>query len=281
MQARLVRRLFRRLRQQIRYGRLSLQGMPILFANSFPKSGTHLLTQILQAFTELGPAVDSGLPAVVMYEGDVGRLRSEDEIRADLRRFLPGDIGYGHLHHLPAVAEILTTSPFATVFILRDPRDVAVSHVHYVTEMEPRHAHHHYFADELATFDERLSATITGVAHASPPLPSLAERLAPYLGWLEEPNILTLRYEELMNDRQSALAGILRKAVQHGFPLAQSIEDAVYVLESHIHPYRSPTFRKGRIGGWREAFTPEHKRLFKEYGAGILERLGYERDANW
>lgn len=281
LKARLVRRFLRRLRQQMRYGRLSLQGLPILFANSFPKSGTHLLTQILQAFAELGPAVDSGLPAVVMYAGDVGRLRSEGEIIADLKRFLPGDIGYGHLHPLPAITQILASPPFATYFILRDPRDVAVSHVHYVTEMEPRHAHHAYFAHELSTFEERLAATITGAPQANPPLPSLADRLAPYLKWLEEPNVLTVRYEDLWTDRHSMLGAILRKAVLQGFPLSQSIEEAIHVLESHIQPERSPTFRKGGSGGWRQVFTPYHKQLFKESCTGILERLGYEEDENW
>lgn len=281
LQARLVRRLLRRLRQQIRYSRFSLQGMPILFANSFPKSGTHLLTQVLQAFKELGPAVDSGLPAVVMYEGDGGRLRSEAEIIADLKRFLPGDIGYGHLHAFAQAVEILAEPPFTTYFILRDPRDVAVSHVHYVTEMEPRHAHHRLFAYEFSTFEERLAATITGVPLADPPLPGLADRLRPYLGWLDNPQVLTLQYEAFFGDRQSVLRAILGHAMRRGFPLSQSLEEAIRVLERHIQPQRSPTFRKGGAGGWREAFTPHHKRLFKEYCPGFVTRLGYEKDEDW
>ncbi|MCX8063210.1 MAG: sulfotransferase domain-containing protein [Anaerolineales bacterium] len=279
--ARLLRRFFRRLRQQARYARLSLQGTPILFANSFPKSGTHLLTQVLQAFQKIGPAVDSGLPAVVMYEGDVGRLRSDEEIITELKRFLPGDIGYGHIHHTSSPAKILSSPPFVTYFILRDPRDVAVSHVYYVTQMEPRHAHHHYFANELSTFEERLAATISGASHANPPLPGLADRLAPYLGWLDEPNVLTLRYEDLLLDRKSALRQILEHALRWGFPLSKSLEDAIHILESSIRPQHSPTFRKGEVGGWRRAFTPSHKLLFKEHCRGILEVLGYERDETW
>jgi len=27
---------------------------------------------------------------------------------------------------------------------------------------------------------------------------------------------------------------------------------------------KSPTFRKGLVGGWRDVFTPEHVRLFNE-----------------
>ncbi|MCS6906973.1 MAG: sulfotransferase domain-containing protein [Anaerolineales bacterium] len=279
--ARLLRRLLRRLRQQMRYARLSLQGLPILFANSFPKSGTHLLTQVLQAFQEIGPAVDSGLPAVVMYEGDVGRLRSDEEITAELKRFLPGDIGYGHVHSTSLAAMTLSSPPFATYFILRDPRDVAVSHVYYVTELEPRHVHHRYFAQELSSFEERLAATIRGVYDIQPPLPGLALRLAPYLGWLEDASVLTLRYEDFFQDRQTTLRAILEHAVKRGFPLYRSFEEAVQILESHIRPQRSPTFRKGGTGGWREVFTPRHKQLFKEYCAGIVEALGYEEDENW
>ncbi|PWH16907.1 MAG: hypothetical protein DDG59_08695 [Anaerolineae bacterium] len=281
MQARLVRRFLRRLRQQIRYRRFSLQGIPILFANSFPKSGTHLLTQVLQAFAEIGPAVDSGLAAVVMYEGDAGRLRSEVEIIADLKRFLPGDIGYGHVHAFPEAVKLLSSPLYATYFILRDPRDVAISHVHYVTEMEPRHAHHHLFAHELSTFEERLAATISGVAHAQPPLPSLAERLKPYLEWCKEPNVLTIRYEAFFENRPAVLQQILEQALGRGFRLSHTVEDALRVLESHIQPQRSPTFRKGGAGGWRQAFTPRHKELFKEYCPGILVELGYEKDENW
>jgi len=281
LKARLARRLLRRLRQQIRYARFSLRGLPILFANSFPKSGTHLLTQVLQAFTEIGPAVDSGLPAVVMYEGDSGRLRSEAEIIADLKRFLPGDIGYGHLHAFSQAVEILAAPPFATYFILRDPRDVAISHVHYVTEMEPRHAHYRLFAYEFSTFEERLAATITGVPWADPPLPGLADRFRPYLGWLNNPHVLTLQYEAFFADRQSILRAILEHAIKRGFPLSQDLEGAIRVLASHIQPQRSPTFRKGGAGGWREAFTPQHKKLFKEYCPDIVALLGYEKDDNW
>ena len=38
----------------------------------------------------------------------------------------------------------------AAYFILRDPRDVVVSHVHYITEMEPNHIHHRYYTEDAA-----------------------------------------------------------------------------------------------------------------------------------
>lgn len=41
------------------------------------------------------------------------------------------------------------------------------------------------------------------------------------------------------------------------------------------------TFRKGKIGAWREKFTPEQRLLFKEKNQKLLEKLGYEINDNW
>ena len=41
------------------------------------------------------------------------------------------------------------------------------------------------------------------------------------------------------------------------------------------------TFREGKIGAWKNYFTPEHKKLFKLYGGEMLIKLGYEKDLNW
>jgi hypothetical protein len=279
--ARLARRLLRRWGQQIRYRRLSLDGVPALFANSFPKSGTHLLTQVLEAFTCLGPAVNSGLPAVVTYEGRGGRERASAEILADLARFQPGDIGYGHLHARPEVMAALSQPGFAAYFILRDPRDVVVSHVHYVTEMEPDHALHAYYTRELHTFEERLTASITGLPGLDFSFPDIAARFAPYLGWLKCAPLLCLQYEALLHDRPAALQRIVRHAARRGFPLACPPEQAVERLGQAIQPSRSPTFRQGGSGGWRSKFTPQHTAIFKEIAGDLLIRLGYETGLDW
>jgi hypothetical protein len=288
--ARLVRRALRRLKQMLRCRRLGLAGVPVLFANSFPKSGTHLLTQVLEGFPRLGPAVVSGLPAVVTFEGDTGRARAEEEIFRDLRRLLPGDIAYGHLHALPAVTRFLSQPGFAAYFILRDPRDVAVSHVHYVTDMEPNHIHHRYYNELLSSFDERLRTSILGFDATDPrlpaelrdvPFPDIRARFAPYLGWLDCPEVLVLRYEEFITDREASLGRVFDHAKARGFPSDYGRKEAVRILGESLDPQRSPTFRQGKTGGWREKFTEEHRQLFKMTAGDLLVRLGYERNNEW
>ncbi len=281
LQIRLARRSLRRLLQRIRYRRVSLQEVPVLFANSFPKSGTHLLTQVLQGFTRIGPAVESGLPAVVTYEGDTGRPRPAGEILADLSRLGPGDIAYGHLHALPEVAAFLGQDHIVTYFILRDPRDVVVSHVHYVTDMEPNHIHHRYYQEELHTFDERLRASILGRPGSAVPFPDIRQRFEPYMGWLARGEVLTLRFEDFILRRDATLECVLDHAIRGGFPLSCERSAALQRLAESIDPRRSPTFRSGKVGGWQAQFSPENKRLFKEVAGDLLVRLGYERDDNW
>lgn len=285
LSVRLIRRAARRAWKTARHG--SLSASPVFFANSFPKSGTHLLTQVMHGFARFGPAVDSGLPAVVTFDGFTGRQRGAEEIMADLRRFLPGDIGYGHVHAFPQAVEWFCQPGVAAYFILRDPRDVVVSHVHYVAEMAPSHIHHRYYHDVLQTFDERLRASICGVpveelARAGDgkpvyePLPDIRARFSPYLGWLEHPEVLILRYEDFIRERSMALGRVLDHAASRGFQPAVSRQEALHILEESIDPARSPTFRSGMIGGWRKSFTAEHSALFADIAGDLLSSLGYE-----
>jgi hypothetical protein len=250
----------------------------MLFANSFPKSGTHLLTQVLKGFARIGPAVDSGLPAIVTFEGDTGRQRSEVEILGDLQRLLPSDIGYGHVHALPEAVAFLCRDGVAAYFILRDPRDVVVSHAHYLTDMKADHIHHHYFQEMLQDFNQRLQASIEGVSGV---LPNVRERFGPYMEWLEHPEVLVLRFEDFILARQETIGQVFDHAVGRGFQAACGRETGVQILESSIDPTRSPTFRSGKVGGWRQSFTQQHTQLFKEVAGDLLVHLGYERDNDW
>ena len=288
-QARLVRRIARRASQALRFGPLS--NSPVFFANSFPKSGTHLLTQVMHGFTHIGPAVDSGLPAVVTFESFTGRQRSEAEILGDLRRFLPGDIGYGHLHATPEIAAFLCQDRTAAYLILRDPRDVAISHVHYVTEMKPKHVLHRYYQEHLHSFDERLSASIEGVTNVEleialgeptqASLPGIRARFEPFLGWLARLEVMVLRYEDFISERGQALEKVLDHALECGFKLSILRTSAIQILEQSINPQRSPTFRSGKVGGWRAAFTEDHKQAFKDIAGDLLLLLGYETNQDW
>jgi len=289
LNARILRRGARRVIYNFGHG--SLNNSPVFFANSFPKSGTHLLTQVLKGFTKIGPAVDSGLLAVVTFDGFTGRQRSRDEIMMDLKRLLPGDIAYGHVHAFPEAVSYLCKEGVAAYFILRDPRDVVVSHVHYVAEMAPNHIHHRYYHETLKTFDERLCASIQGVSAEQlsaalgfsviEPLPDIRTRFEPYLDWLVHPEVKVLRYEDLISHRREIIGDLLDHAIQRGFIIDKIRDSTISILENSINPRQSPTFRSGKIGDWPNWFNARHKQLFKQISSELIIQLGYEFNPDW
>jgi hypothetical protein len=53
------------------------------------------------------------------------------------------------------------------------------------------------------------------------------------------------------------------------------------VLFGNAFPKNSPTFRSGKIGGWRAHFTPAHKQLFNQCAGDLLVKLDYESSLDW
>lgn len=254
-------------------------GWPILLGISFPKSGTHLLDQILLGFSKVAPFSTRLHSFYAEYDGDTGRRRTPAETRAWLDSLRPLDVTSAHLFAGPDVVARIATPAFVSYFIFRDPRDVAVSHVFYVTDMEPRHVHHAHY-QSLPDFDARLRVSILGRPDAGVEFPDIAGRFAPYLGWLDQPCVLKIHFEDLVNDRLPALDRILDHFLVR-VPLELPRKTILDSLEASIDPARSPTFRAGKTGEWKKYFTPEHKKIFKEAAGDLLIRLGYEKDDGW
>ena len=264
--------------QQFRFGSQP-HDLPILLGISFPKSGTHLLDQILLGFSNVAPYAKRLHSFYAEYEGKSGRKHLTEQAVAWLDSLQPGDIASAHLFARPEAVERVCFPKFIPYFIFRDPRDVVVSHVFYVTEMEARHVHHDYY-QSLPDFDARLNVSILGRQDAKVEFPNIADRFAPYLGWLDRGEVLSLQFEDLINDRTSALISIADHFLAR-VPVSAPRDVILKSLETSINPKRSPTFRSGKTGEWRKYLTEEHIRNFKDVAGGLLLQLGYEKDFDW
>ena len=254
-------------------------GWPILLGISFPKSGTHLLDQILLGFSQVAPFSKRLHSFYAEYDGDTGRRHSAGETLAWLDSLHPLDVTSAHLFATREVMARVITPAFVPYFIFRDPRDVVVSHVFYVTEMEQKHVHHNYY-QSLPDLESRLRVSILGRPDIDVEFPDIAGRFAPYLGWLDQPAVLKLHFEDLVNDRAAALNRIIDHFLAR-VPLTDSRISILEFLESSINPSRSPTYRSGKTGEWIHYFTPGLKRIFKDRAGDLLIRLGYEKDNDW
>jgi len=254
-------------------------GWPVLLGISIPKSGTHLLDQILLGFSKVAPFSTRLHSFYAEYEGESGQKRAPEQALAWLDSLGPRDVASAHLFARPGTVDRVIRTAFVPYFIFRDPRDVVVSHVFYVTDMQPKHVHHAYY-QSLPDFEARLRVSILGRPEADMEFPDIAARFAPYLDWLDHPEVLPIHFEDLIQDTLAALNRILDHFLAR-VPLRADRGLILDALESSIHPGRSPTFRSGKTGEWRKYFTDEHKRIFKDVAGDLFIRLGYEKDDNW
>lgn len=262
-----------------RWKRLSFSEVPPIFGNAKPKSGSHLLLQVLSGFTRIMPCMYVASEPVRTITRD-GRRKTSQEILDELEHIPPGVIGWGYVQPTDQNVSFLCHPERVNYFIYRDPRDMLISQVFFATDMYEEHGMHVYY-NSLRDFGSRLKAAITGVDQDGVHMVSVKQRYEDVLGWLQQPHVLCLRYEELINQREAALRSMLAQVERTGYRIPTPLEQAVAILSRAIDPKRSHTFRAGRVGGWRELYTDEHKRLFKDVAGDLLARLGYEQNNSW
>jgi len=263
----------------LRWKRFSFNDAPPVFGNSKPKSGSHLLLQILNGFTQIMPYryVDANPIRTITKDG---RRRSSNEILSDLKNIPNGVIGWGYLEATKENASFLTASGRVNYFIYRDPRDMLVSQVFFATDMYEEHGMHEYYKS-LPDFSARLKVAITGIDRDGLRMVSVKQRYEGVFQWLEQKNVMCIRFEELINNRDMTLNAMLDEVEKTGYKIPTPREEAMKILVDAIQPKKSHTFRSGKTGGWREHFTDEHKKLFKEVAGDLLIKLRYEKTNDW
>jgi sulfotransferase 6B1 len=254
---------------------------PRVCAISFPKAGTHLLSSLLghlprMMFSGLHMDLNMYLPSSSL-EADWAGVDG-GSVRRKLGSVRPGHYMTAHFPALPELSDALREMEFATLLIVRDPRDLVVSAAHYIAS-DP--SHHLYRRLAPLPFPERLTSLITGFPADSlaPALPSIGVRLAQYQAWLVDPQVCAVRFEDLVGPagagtRAAQLAMTKRIAEWVGRPLD---DDRAQRVAEKVWSPRSSTFREGRSGGWRDAFSDEHRRVFDREAGEVTEAFGYVR----
>jgi hypothetical protein len=185
-----------------------------------------------------------------------------------------------HCIYTPELADLFREESLSTVCILRDPRDVAVSQMHYLKQLKNHFAHKEYVS--LPSDRERLLVSIRGGELGGHRIQSLDERYRQFLGWEREGEAVMVKFEDLVGLRGGGSDEAQRRAVEQvathlGVPPG---EETMRLVQENLFG-KGRTFRKGQIGGWREEASQEHVRAAKEVVGSLLVELGYEADLHW
>lgn len=246
---------------------------PPLIANSFPKSGTHQLLQILEAFPRArhyGSFIAS-MPSFPFRE------RSESAHIRRIHSIVPGEYLGAHIFYKGSYARAIDDMNAVHFFIYRDLRDVAVSEAFYLKNMNRWHQMHEHFSRRLKSDDERLMTAIEGVNDPDFPFdyPDIATRMGRYLPWIGSKDVFALKYEDLNSDRRSEIVGDMTDFYSQRTDSEVDVEEVRKRALQKIDPARSHTFREGGVGNWQRVFGEQHRRAFQRVAEDLNISLGY------
>jgi len=263
----------------LRWKRLSFNDAPPIFGNSKPKSGSHLLLQVLAGICLVAPyKYVSADPVRTITK--LGGRKEKEHILQELQKIPRGVIGWGYVEATPENVEFLCQPGRVNYFIYRDPRDLLVSQVFFATDMYEDHGMHEFYKS-LPDLGARLKVAITGIDRNGLHMVSVKQRYESVFQWLEQKNVMCIRFEDLIENRDATLTAMLDEVEKTGYRIPTAREKALSILVDAIQPSKSHTFRSGKTSGWKAHFNDEHKKLFKDVAGDLLVRLGYEKSNDW
>lgn len=240
---------------------------PIFIVNSIPKSGTHMLLQMVRAL----PGTRY-LGAFVAHAWSITlRERTPGEICMRLSWLIPREVAGAHIKYHPMVAEFMHGIPVVHLFIYRDPRDIILSEEAYLSQMAPWHRLSRVLRRN-ADREARIRLLIEGI-------PGLYEdigtRIRMFSSWLLEKNVISVRYEDLWGETRSRAIGQLSENIFMAAPVYGPPKRIAEHMNRAIIPKRSHTFREGGTEKWRRQLSKANlERIMKFAGDAIVD-LGY------
>ncbi|MEE9373995.1 MAG: sulfotransferase domain-containing protein [Saprospiraceae bacterium] len=249
-----------------------------IIANSFPKSGTHILTQILfllgytQADTHLSRSLlVYGSRNIIRNIKVHGRIekRSNNGLLIDIEnkdravkenwfishvnnKLTSGKYSQGHLPYSEKLDEMLLCNDVKMLYIHRNPLDVLVSLKNYI--LKKKNYPNHKMLVECKNDSERFLLLINGNNEGDNRtlMAPFFEKYKMSKRWVECDLICSVKFEKIIgskgggnsNDQKAELLKIIKYLGENERDIEQ--------IQHNIYNPKSDTFHKGIIGQWRK-----------------------------
>jgi Sulfotransferase domain len=270
---------------------------PRIIINSLPKAGTNLVSKLLDLAGLQWNRVcfDSRLilraNPVTRFWRKVSQCRG-DEVIVGIGapvsvplRFIdksfaalqPNQFIKAHVGYTTAIVRVAEKHGIVPIVVIRDPRDVIVSQVHYVLST-PTHMLHRAFK-EINDRERCFDAAINGGFLRDILLEDIRTRCLSLDVWLKSPRSIVVRFEDLVGDRGGGDEELQVNTVRSVFERAgiKKTEEETRRIAAELHGPGKKTFRKGQIGeAWKE-MTPAQLARMDDMLEDIYAQWGYEK----
>jgi hypothetical protein len=171
------------------------------------------------------------------------------------------------------------------VHLIRDPRDVVISAMHYHKGASESWLHEPIPGYDNLTYQRALQRLPTRLAQYVFEMEnSSASTLRDMAGWrYGRANCFEARYEELRQDRdlvywRQIMAFLGLDAAEQALANLRFWQNSLFGGLSWLG---NRHVRSGTVAQWRREFTPELGEAFLERFPGLLQSLGYETSDAW
>jgi len=227
-----------------------------LYVITIPKSGTHLLFELLGAMGYPRSQAPPEAPAPGHWHVLMGNNTHTKCI--EFMRTINWESPAGREHPF-------FTSP--VVFNYRHPLDVVISECNYMLRHDRTPLA--YYFNSIDTADLYSSVMRRSV------ISSIRTRILDYAPWLKFPNLIAVSYEELVGARGGG-SDSEQIATIWSMQLKLHIPGEPDVFAARIYNEHSVTFNKGQIGAFKREFTPREYEALSVEGADFITTLGYD-----
>lgn len=169
--------------------------------------------------------------------------------------------------------------------LIRDPRDVLISAMHYHRSADEPWLHEKVSGSKDAPYQQRLNSLATPHEQYLFELENATgSTIEGMLDWqYDRPNCLEVRYEDLWADRSLSLWSHIASFL--GFEEAELDVCRQCFWEHSLFGKASSANRRharsGEVAQWKQEFTPELARAFVHRFPDALQMLEYEDDDHW
>lgn len=244
---------------------------PKVIINSIPKAGTNLADNL---FLRLPKLRFSGKRTIRKLTHNI------EETIHEIGKMSKGVYHLAHIEYDNTIDTALSISDVKMILIIRDPRQIIVSHYKYVTEIDTNHKTHDFFKG-LESDKERINIILKGQENIVKPFHELIQN---YAEWQKSKNVLTIKYEDLVGPNGGGTTEAQKEAILKigEFIKISLSKNQINDLTSQIYNPKSPTFRKGQLDGWRSHLNEEHCATIKNSIVGLwMIENGYEQNNDW
>jgi hypothetical protein len=270
-----------------------------ILANSLPKSGTHLLMRLLDlaGFQTTKRGLAGSVARIstwnpIRRRRIARRLAEESEhgycvdldvptnrvkaawLHGYLNQLPDGSYMGGHVPYEEILRIFLHIHQYRVLFIYRDPRDVLISLANYhARDYMPFHKEFNRLGKR-----ERWEIALSGISRGSRVLSPFSNRLERAGGWMSDPSVCAIRFEDLVGSHGGGDAEAQRKTIENilSFLEIEISASRLDIIQNGVFSRDSKTFHKGMIGQWKDEMeTADLEWIEKQLGEQIL-RYGYQ-----